>query len=271
MGGKNVSKILGICVAAILVGFTIWYILLSMGGDLGKLSKTDAENIFKGSKLRTGKDVTGVKFFEYTKKFLSNLDEHAINSACTKDAYEGEDKTKKGELMKSVLEEANKLLFDTDKYQRMAALPNLENAINEDAKAITKDQLDDKEKATIALAKAFIYNVLAIHARAADYKNYLEKYHDTHVGEHLKKLGKEEDASTVDVLCLDSALAGGEKEGVGKGEVMKIHELLYSEIYLTSKLIPDGATEPEKPLAPEPEATPGFWSRWTTEWFGKKG
>jgi len=194
---------------------------------------------------------------------------HTVKEKIQDVVHKGEDKTKKGELMKSVLEEANKLLFDTDKDQQMAALPNLENAINEDAKAITKDQLDDKEKATIALAKAFIYNVLAIHAKAADYKTYLEKYHDTHVGENLKKLGKEEDTPTVDILCLDSTPASGEKEGVIKGEVMKIHELLYSEIYLTSKLIPDEATEPLKPLAPEPEPTLGLWSRWSGWIFGK--
>lgn len=209
------------CLFAIL---RLWFL-----GHIGKLSAKDANKLFNDSKFKNHegnrKEVTGVIFFKYLKRFLDRLNDDAINIACSNEKYDEIDGSRKGVVMKEVLKEVRRLLFDNINVRK-----DLNVILGMDSFGVPIEvQLQNVKMAKTALAKTFIYSLLKV-----PYKTNMEG-----IGDHLnnvlksgqvkKHLEKVERGSG----CLQLVA----RNDLNSTSSMQMSKILYMEIYLISELV----------------------------------
>lgn len=201
---------------------------------LGNLGIDNARSLFNSSKLSNDPDVNkkeleGVRFFFFFKRFLDTLDEHVVRSVCTTDAHDGENDLKmKGDYLKGVFDEVKKMVFEDGNAKEI--IDKILEA--KDVGEIVGDKLCDKDDARLMLAKAFIYIVLKERHDSNDlgyivYRELQNKDVNEYVKGHLGKLTKPE---LEDISVKVATISGQDK--------MTVPNHLYLEIYMLSKLLP---------------------------------
>lgn len=222
----------------------------------------EAERLFEMSKYsdsRKSAAKSGSVFFHRVGKLIENATRESISSVCAKetDDVDREGKSRsdpdRGVLMFDAVEKAGRMMFDEHRRVRTAEISQILSA--RDAGSLVENKFVDRDTATDALARAFIYNLLKTRHSEKQYyptiitTKSLVNENKSWILRYQQSLSKKEYS---DFMVIKMA------EDVGGPFRVYVHEAVCQEIYMTGQMIEDplflSKIKAESSASPRPKA-----------------